>query len=217
MQFMSPRLLSFTAFLLCSSVSSALAGEFWLSAGSGLESRGVGAWQAVTSAPLGRIDAAGPRLRAFLSESKGDNSAVIEGGWSFGQSTTSGEVLAGVEMRQEADDRRRLSPTVSAALETMVGPGGVSALAVLRPGYGEVWAELRPWLWLDACRTVGLVAATARAPNETGFRAGVFTSGYRVVLPLVPELFLGGELGVERELHGGAATPYGAVNLGFGF
>jgi hypothetical protein len=194
-----------------------LAGEFWLSTGAGLDSRGHGTWQAVTSAPLGDIDAAGPRLRAFLSESKGDNSAVIEGGWSFGQDTTGGEVLAGVEMREEAGDRRRLTPTVSGALETMVGPGGVSALAMLRPGYGEVWAEVRPWLWLDDCWRLGLVAAAARAPDETGFRAGVYTSGYRVVLPLVRELFLGGEIGLEREPHGGAVTPYGGVNLGFGF
>jgi len=213
---MSPRLLPLAALLLCSSVSGALAGEFWLSAGSGLDSRGSGNWQAVTSAPLGGIDAAGPRLRAFLSESKGDNSTAIEGGWSFGRSTAGGEVLAGVEMRDEAD-RRRLSPTVSAAFETMVGPGGVSALAMLRPGYGEAWAEVRPWLWLDDCWKLGLVAATARASDQTGFRAGLFTSGYRVVLPLVRELYLGGELGLERDPHGGAATPYGGINLGFGF
>jgi hypothetical protein len=212
---MSLRLLPFV-FLLCTSMSSALAGEFWLSAGGGSDSRGRGAWQMVTSAPLGGIDAAGPRLRAFLSESKGDNSAAIEGGWSFGQSTASGDVLAGVEMRDEAG-RNRLSPTVSVALETMTGPGGVSALAMLRPAYGESWAEVRPWFWLDDCWKLGLVAATARAPDETGFRAGVFTGGYRVGLPLVGELYLGGELGLEREPHGGAVTPYGGVNLGLGF
>jgi hypothetical protein len=50
-----------------------------------------------------------------------------------------------------------------------------------------------------------------------GFRAGIFTSGYRVVLPVVQELFLGGEIGVERDSHAASVAPYGAVNLGFGF
>ncbi len=216
MQFMSARLLALAAFLLSSPMSGALAGEFWLSAGGGLDSRGLGAWQAVTSAPLGGIDTAGPRLRAFLAESQGDNSAAIEGGWSFGQRETSGEVLAGVEIREEAD-RKQLSPVVSAAFETMVGRGGISALAMLRPAYGEVWTEVRPWLWLDDCWKLGVLAASEGAPAASGFRAGVFTSGYRVVLPVVQELFLGGELGLERDAHGAAVTPYGGVNLGFGF
>jgi hypothetical protein len=189
-------------------------GEIWLSAGGGVDSRGLGAWQAVTSAPLGGMDTAGPRLRAFLSESKGDNSAVVEGGWSFGQSETRGEILAGVEVRQEAEGKR-LSPVVSAAFETKVGPGGISALAMLRPAYGEVWAEFRPWLRLDDGWKLGVLAASEEA--GAGFRAGIFTSGYRVPLTVVQELFLGGELGLERDAHGAAITPYGGVNLGFGF
>jgi hypothetical protein len=211
---MSTRPLSLAAFLLCTSIPGAQAGEFWLSTGGGLDSRGLGAWQALTSAPLGRIDTAGPRLRAFLSESEGENSAVVEGGWSFGQSETRGEMLAGVEVRQEVDGKR-LSPVVSAAFETEVGPGGISVLAMLWPAYGEVWAEVRPWLWLDDCWKLGVLAASEGA--GAGFRAGVFTSGYRVLLPVVEELFLGGELGLERDAHGAAVAPYGGVNLGFGF
>jgi hypothetical protein len=99
----------------------------------------------------------------------------------------------------------------------MVGPGGISALAMLRPAYGEVWTEVRPWLWLDDCWKLGVLAASEGAPAASGFRAGVFTSGYRVVLPVVQELFLGAELGLERDSHGAAVTPYGGVNLGFGF
>jgi len=216
MQFMSPRLLALAAFLSCSPTSGAFAGEFWLSAGGGIASRGVAAWQAVTSAPLGGLDTAGPRLRTFLSESRGDNSAAIEGGWSFGQSETSGEVLAGVEMRQK-DDRKRLSPVVSAAFETTAERGGISALALLRPAHGEVWAEVRPWLRLDDCWKLGVLGASQGAPAAVGFRAGIFTSGYRVVLPVVQELFLGGEIGVERDSHAASVAPYGAVNLGFGF
>src|SRR5262245_13499410 len=140
MQFMVPRLLSLAAFVLCTSMPGARAGKFWLSTGGGLDSRGLGAWQAVTSAPLGRIDTAGPRLSALLSESKGDNSAVVEGGWSFGQNETRVEMLAGVEVRQEADGKR-LSPVVSAAFETKVGPGGISALE----GGGSPLALARRW------------------------------------------------------------------------
>ncbi len=211
---MSVRLLSLAALLLCTSLPGARAGEFWLSTGGGLDSRGLGAWQAVTSAPLGRIDTAGPRLSAFLSESKGDNSAVVEGGWSFGHSEIRGEMLAGVEVRQEGDGNR-LSPVVSATFETKVGRGGISALAVLRPAYGEGWAELRPWLRLDDCWKLGVLAAGKEA--DAGFRAGVFTSGYRVLLPAVRELFLGGELGLERNANGAAVALYGGINLGFGF
>jgi hypothetical protein len=211
---MSARLLALAALLLSTSLPAARGGEVWLSTGGGVDSRGLGAWQSVTSAPLGRIDTAGPRLRAFLSESKGDNSAVVEGGWSFGQSETRGEMLAGVEVRQETEGKR-LSPVVSAAFETKVGPGGISALAMLRPAYGEVWAEFRPWLPLDDGWKLGVLAASGEA--GAGLRAGIFTSGYRVLLPVVQELFLGGELGLERDAHGAAMTPYGGVNLGFGF
>jgi len=215
MQFMSPRLLALAGFVLCSA-SGAAAGEFWLAAGGGLDSRGLVAWQAVTSAPLAGMDSAGPRLRAFLSESKGDNSAAIEGGWSFGQSHARADALVGLEMRQEPH-RKRLSPVVSATFDRLIGGGGLSGLGMLRRAYGEVWAELRPWLWLDDCWKVGVLAASEGVPFAAGFRAGVFTSGYRVVLPGVHELFLGGELGVERDAHGEAFTPFGGVNVGLGF
>jgi hypothetical protein len=216
MAVMFARLLALAGFLLSSAISAAKAGEFWLAAGSGLDSRGLVAWQAVTSAPLASLDSAGPRLRVFLSQSKGDNSAAIEGGWSFGQHQTRGDVLVGLNIRQEPD-RKRLSPVVSAGLDRMIGGGGISTLGMLRPAYGEVWAEFRPWLWLDECWKVGVLAASGGVPFAAGFRAGVFTSGYRVVLPGVRELFLGGELGFERDGHGEAFTPYGGVNLGFGF
>ena len=62
-----------------------------------------------------------------------------------------------------------------------------------------------------------VLGASQGAPAAVGFRAGIFTSGYRVVLPVVQELFLGGEIGVERDSHAASVAPYGAVNLGFGF
>jgi hypothetical protein len=210
------RLLLLGVLFVCSAMPGASAGEFWLSVGSGFASGGFETWQAVTAAPFGGLDSSGPRLRAFLAESDGDNSAALEGGWSFGEKAMRGEVLIGAEMRPQAD-RMRLSPLVSAAIETHVGPGGLSALAMLRPAFGEIWAELRPWLSLDDCWRLGVVAATAPGPDVTGFRAAVFTSGYRVALPMVEELFLGAELGVESDSHGAAVTPYAGVNLGFGF
>jgi hypothetical protein len=217
MRLMTSRLLALAALLVCSSVTGGHAGEVWLSAGGGVGPRGFGAWQAVSSAPLGVIDAAGPRLRAFLSQGEGDNSATLEGGWSFGRSTLNGVVLAGVEVRAPSGRRSRSSAVVSAALETRVGGGGVLAFAMLRPAYGEAWAELRPWLRLDDCWKVGVVAAGAQASAATGLRAGVFTSGYRIVLPVVRELFVGGELGLQWDRHDAALAPYGGVNLGFGF
>jgi hypothetical protein len=211
------RLLLVGVLFVCSAMPGASAGEFWLSVGSGFApGGGLEAWQAVTGAPLGDLDSPGPRLRAFLSETGGDNSAVIESGWSFREKALIGDVLVGVEMRQQAD-RKRLSPLISAAFEAHVGPGGISGLAMLRPAFDEVWAELRPWFSLGDCWKLGMLAASAPAPDATGFRAGVFTSGYRVALPVVQELFLGAELGVESDSRGVPVTPYAGINLGFGF
>ena len=118
-------------------------------------------------------------------------------------------------MRQK-DDRKRLSPVIPAAFETMAERGGISALALLRPAHGEVWQEVRPWLRLDDCWKLGVLGANGGTCHGGLSRRHLHQRLPRRP-PVVQELFLGGEIGVERDSHAASVAPYGAVNLGFGF
>ena len=51
--------------------------------------------------------------------------------------------------------------------------------------------------------------------HEAPFRVGLFGSGYRIVLPAIRELFLGGELGLAGGRHGRVLNPFAGLNLGF--
>lgn len=74
---------------------------------------------------------------------------------------------------------------------------------------------MRPWLDLGNCRRLGAVAAAAPLQHEAPFRVGLFGSGYRIVLPAIRELFLGGELGLAGGRHGRVLNPFAGLNLGF--
>jgi hypothetical protein len=214
---MAPSHLVVASFILSAAMpAAAAAGELWLAAGAGFDPGGGGLemWQAATSAPTASLDAAGPRLALFLSQSGKDDSARLEGGWSVAAPGLTGEILGGFEARRQ-DQGIRLSPVITTALETAGGRGGVAALALLRPAFGEVWLEARPWLDLGNCWRLGVLVAGAPGPNEAGLRAGVFSSGYRVVLPVIRELFLGGEIGLAADRRSRGLSPFAGLNLGF--
>ncbi len=199
-------------------VGAAAAGELWLATGAGFDPAGLDAWQAATSAPLASLDAAGPRLRLFLAEGGHDGSARFEAGWSVAAPWFSGAVLGGLEARRQdgwKDGRTRLTPVIATELEAAGGRGGLAASALLRPAFGEAWLEVRPWLDLGNCRRLGAVAAAAPLQHEATFRLGLFGSGYRIVLPAIRELFLGGELGLAGGRHSRALSPFAGLNLGF--
>jgi hypothetical protein len=195
-------------------IRSAAAGEWWLAGGAGFDPAGLESWQAVTSAPAGSLKAAGARLSLFLSERGSADSARLEGGWSFAAAGLSGDIMGGVEARQQ-DERTRLTPVITAMFETAGGGGGIASLAMVRPAFGEVWLEVRPWLDLGHGRRLGALAAGAPGTAEPEFRAGLFGSGYRLVLPTNRELFLGGELGLAGDRCSRGLSPFAGLNLGF--
>ena len=213
----------FAIFLLATvapgvSFHAAAAGGLWLATGAGFDPAGLEAWQAATSAPLAGLDAAGPRLRLFLNEGGHDGSARFEAGWSVAAPWFSGAVLGGLEARRQdgwKDGRTRLTPVIATELEAAGGRGGLAASALLRPAFGEAWLEVRPWLDLGNCRRLGAVAAAAPLQHEAPFRVGLFGSGYRIVLPAIRELVLGGELGLAGGRHGRVLNPFAGLNLGF--
>jgi hypothetical protein len=214
MRVMSLTRLLFAFLCLFAIARSAAAGELWLASGAGFDPGGLASWQAATSAPMGGLADPGPRLSLFLWQGGSDAAARLEAGWSFAAAGVSGNLMGGVEARHQ-DRRRELSPVIAAALEVTGDRGGLDAMAMLRPGFGEVWLEVRPWLDLGNCRKLGALAASAPGPADGGFRAGVFGSGYRLVLPLIREVFLGAELGLAGDRRSPALSPFASLNLGF--
>jgi hypothetical protein len=120
-------------------------------------------------------------------------------------------------LRKRDKSQIAVSPALSMTIEWSGARGGVSGLAMAHPALAETWVELRPWLDLGDGWKLGGMVGLSLVPDAQGLRTGVFTSGYRVALPIVKEVFLGAEIGLETDLPATTPRPYAGVNLGFGF
>ena len=202
-----------TLLITCLPSSSTRAMEAWLSLGSGWERGGFGAWQVLTVAPNGRLDTAGARIRGHLSGPRDRFSATLEGGWQFSWDFAELRILGGVTVRNSQE----ISPVATFELDKTLGQLGLSAGAIFRPTLGESWLELRPWFDLGEGWKIGIGAALALSRGERSVRASMFSTGYRIPMPIVGQAFAGVEFGVSATVGDLSLEPYAGINLGFGF
>ena len=94
---------------------------------------------------------------------------------------------------------------------------GIMANASYLQGFGQYWAQVKPYYKAPSNWKIGPDIALFGGKNYKTTRIGLFASDYQLKLWSNKKIFLGADIGVQFSMKGKNFTPYIGINSGFLF